>query len=133
MRFLREWVLHNWGLKLLAMAISFLLWTTYTAEPIAEVGYLVPLEFRNVPAELEIAGDTPTQVRMSVRGRSALLRRLTPADLSISVDLSGRPPGETFVTLKPAQMSAPYGATVVRITPAQIRLRLAARRPPANH
>jgi YbbR domain-containing protein len=128
MRFLREWVLSNWGLKLLALAISFLLWTTYTSAPPAEMGYLVPLEFNNISRELEISGDVPTQVRVRLRGRSALLRRLTPADLGITVDLGGRPAGETLIQLTPEQMATPYGATVVRLTPSQVRVLLVPRR-----
>ena len=50
MRWLRQFVLRNAGMKLLALAISFLLWSTYTAEPFAEVGYNVPIAFVNVPA-----------------------------------------------------------------------------------
>lgn len=134
MRFLREWVLKNWSLKLLALAISFLLWTTYTAEPFSEVGYVVPLEFRSVPPNLEIAGDVPTQVHLRVRGRSGLLRRFTPADFSIAVDLSGRPAGETLVPLTPDQVTVPYGATVVSIAPSEVRVPLVPRRtaPPGS-
>ena len=39
MGFLRKYIFANAGLKLLALAISFLLWATYTAEPYAEVGF----------------------------------------------------------------------------------------------
>lgn len=127
MRFLREWVLNDWSLKLLALAISFLLWTTYTAEPFSEVGYVVPLEFRNVPANLEISGDAPTQVHLRVRGRSGLLRRIIPADLSVAVDLSGRPAGETLVQLAPDQVTVPYGVTVASIIPTEIRVLLVSR------
>ncbi len=128
MRLLRERVLSNWGLKLLALALSFMLWTTYTAPPLAEVGYLVPLEFNNIPRELEISGEVPTQAHVRVRGRSALLRRLTPADLGITVDLSGRPAGETFIPLTPEQVATPYGASVVRLAPSQVRVLLVPRR-----
>jgi hypothetical protein len=124
MGFLRSWVLNNWGLKLLALGISFLLWTTYMAEPLAEVGYLVPLEFNNIPPDLEISGDVPAQVHVRVRGRSALLRRLTPADLGLTVDLSGAGPGEKLIRLIPEQVAAPYGAMVVRITPTHVRVPL---------
>jgi len=128
MRFLREWALKNWSLKLLALAISFLLWATYTAEPFSEVGYLVPLEFRNVPPSLEISGEVPMQVRLRVRGRSGLLRRLTPAELSIAVDLSGLTAGATLVHLAPDQVTVPYGVTVVSIAPSGVRVPLVPRR-----
>lgn len=130
MHFLREWVFNNWGLKLLALALSLLLWTTYTAEPISEVGYLVPLEFSGISEDLEISGDPPTQVQVRARGRSALLRRLSRGDLSIEVDLTGHPVGEMLIHLTPDLVAAPYGVTVVRITPPQVRLLLIPRRRP---
>jgi hypothetical protein len=132
MRLFRDWVLHNWGLKLLALALSFLLWTTYTAEPVSEVGYALPLEFINVPRDVEIAGDLPTQVQIRVRGRPALLRRLSRADVGITVDLSGHKPGEALIQLTPDLVAAPYGATVVRVSPSQVRVLLVPRRAPTE-
>ena len=128
MRFLHDWVLHNWSLKLLALAISFLLWTTYTGEPVSEVSYQVPIEFNNLPKNLEISGDVPSQARVRVRGRSALLRRLTPVDLGLNVDLSGARPGDNSISLTTDQVATPFGATVVRVTPAQVHVPLAPRR-----
>ena len=127
MSFIRDTLMHNAGLKLLALALSFLLWATYTAEPVAEVGYIVPLEFNNIPADLEISGDVPTHVHVRIRGRPAFLRRLTFADLAITVDLGGRRAGEALVPLTPRLVAAPYGATVVRIAPEQNRVRLVPR------
>lgn len=128
MPLLRNWILNNWHLKLFALLAAFLLWSTYTSEPAAEVAYVVPLEFRNVPAQLELSGDIPAQVRLRVRGRSALLRRLSPADLGISVDLAGAQPGEMLIRLTPDMVETPYGATVVRIAPADFRLSLVPRK-----
>ena len=87
MRFLKKYVFANAGLKFLALAISFLLWATYTSEPYAEVGFQVPIEFTTMPSQLEISGDVPTAVRVRVRGRSALLRRMVAPDLSLRMDL----------------------------------------------
>lgn len=130
MHFLREWVSNDWGLKLLALALSLLLWTTYKAEPASEVGYLVPLEFSGISGDLEISGDPPTQVQVRVRGRSALLRRLSRSDLSIDVDLTGHRASEMLIHLTPDLVAAPFGVTVVRITPSQVRVLLVPRREP---
>ena len=124
MHWVRQWLLHNWGLKLLALALSFLLWTTYTGEPVAEQSYSVPVQFLNLPPNLEISGDLPTQVHVRVRGRSVLLRRLSPADLSISVDLSGARAGDNLFPLVSDRLAVPYGAGVVRISPSEVRVKL---------
>lgn len=127
MRWFRKWVLHNWSLKLMALLISFLLWATYSAEPVAEIGFAVPIEFVNVPSRLEIANDVPTVVHIRVRGRSALLRRLTPSDLGISLDLSGRTGGVGMVELDAQEVDAPYGVQIVRIDPRELRVHLVPR------
>ena len=85
MRWLRTYIFPNWWLKLAALAISCILWTTYTDEPISEVGFSLPLEFVNIPPTLEISSDVPTTIHVRVRGRSALVRRLTTTDLSVRV------------------------------------------------
>ena len=55
MRFLRKYIFANATLKLLSLGVSFLLWTTYTSEPFAEIGLQVPLEFTSMPPRLEIS------------------------------------------------------------------------------
>lgn len=124
MRFLRKYILANAGLKILALGVSVLLWTTYTSEPFAEVGFQVPLEFTSIPSQLEISGDVPTSVHVRVRGRSVLLRRLTPADLSIRIDLKDGTEGDSLVRITPDMIGAPYGANVVRVSPSQFHVSL---------
>jgi len=44
MAFLRGWVLHNLGLKVVALALSFLLWAAFASEARAATGFSAPLE-----------------------------------------------------------------------------------------
>lgn len=131
MRFLRNYIFSNGGLKVAALTISFLLWATYTADPTAEVGFQVPLEFTNMPGSAEISGDVPNAVQVRVRGHSALLRRLTSADLSLRVDLAGARNGESLIRITPDMINAPYGATIVRISPSQFHMMLVPRAAPS--
>jgi YbbR domain-containing protein len=129
--FLRKYVFADAGLKLLALAISFLLWATYTAEPYAEVGFQVPLEFTTMPPQLEISGDVPSSARVRVRGRSALLRRMVAADLNLRLDLKEGKEGTSTLNITPEMVAAPFGATVVQVSPAEIHVTLVPRHGPA--
>ena len=91
MRLLRRVFLHNLRLKLIALGISFFLWATYTAEPFEQIGYNVPVAYVNVPDGLAVSGAPPNAVRVVLRGRSGLLRRLGPNDLTLDVDLAAAP------------------------------------------
>jgi YbbR domain-containing protein len=133
--FLRKYIFPNAGLKLLALAISFLVWATYTAEPYAEVGFQVPLEFTTMPPQLEMSGDVPTAVHVRVRGRSALLRRMVPADLNLRLDMKDGKQGTMTINFTPEMVGSPFGATVVQVTPTEIHVTLVPRHgaaPPAG-
>lgn len=124
MRLLRRVFLHNLGLKLIALGISFFLWSTYTAEPFAQVGYNVPVFYVNVPTGLAVGGAPPNVIRIVLRGRSGLLRRLTPADLTLNVDLATAPSGEVPIQLLPTMVEVPYGTEVVRMAPTEFHVSL---------
>lgn len=123
LRFFRHLVFHNWGLKLLALAISFTLWAAYTAEPFAEITYVIPVAFVNVPAGLDVAG-VPAGVRVRIRGRAGLLSRLSASDVAVDADLSESQPGERVVPLNPEMVAVPYGVTVVRVNPQEFHVTL---------
>jgi YbbR domain-containing protein len=129
MRFLSKLVLHNAGLKLLSLATAFLLWASYTSEPQVEVGYDVPIEFVNVPQDLEIAADAPAEVHVRLRGRSMLLRRLAPTDIDVRVDLSGMSAGQMQYRPVASELGLPPGVDVVRIVPSELRIQLEPRKP----
>ena len=124
MRLLRRLLLHNLGLKVIAVAISFFLWATYTAEPFEQIGYNVPVAYLNVPEGLAVGGAPPNAVRVVLRGRSGLLRRLTAADLTLDVDLATAPSGDVPIRLSSSMVTVPYGTEVLRIAPAEFHVSL---------
>jgi len=124
MRLLRRAFLQNLRLKLIALGISFFLWATYTAEPFAQVGYSVPVAFVNVPDGLAIGGVPPNAIRVVLRGRSGLLRRLTPNDLTLDVDLATAPTGDVPIRLYPSMVEVPYATEVVRLAPVEFHVSL---------
>jgi hypothetical protein len=124
MRLLRRFFLHNLRLKLIALGISFFLWVTYTAEPFEQVAYNVSVAYVNVPDGLAVGGAPPNAVRVVLRGRSGLLRRLTPADLTLDVDLATAPSGDVPIRLSPTMVGVPYGTEVVRLAPAEFHVSL---------
>ena len=126
MRFLRQVVLNNLALKLLALAISFSLWVAYAGQPLAQFGYDVPIAFVNVPHDLAISSDPPAVAHLLIQGRETLIRRLAPADLAISVDLGRAGPGETLVRLTSGMAAVPYGTSILRIEPAEFHISLVA-------
>ncbi len=112
----------NLGLKVLALALAALLWFTVAGEHVGERVMRVPLEFHNIPPDLEIVGDSPTTVDIRVRGSSGVISRLQPGEVVASLELGGARPGSRLLHIE--EIRAPYGVDVVQVIPSTVSLEL---------
>jgi YbbR domain-containing protein len=113
------------GLKVLAISLATLLWLTVAGEHVGERSLRVPLEFRNIPSQLEISGDPPESVDVRVRGSSALLSRLGPGEVVAVLDLSSARPGSRLFSIRTDEVRAPYGVEVAQVVPGTLSLDVA--------
>ena len=122
MDFLRKYVLHNLGLKIVSLIAAVLLWFAVTREPVAEVAITVPVEFHNSPEHLEISTESIPAVQVRVRGPVRELRELSPSEVHAVIDLEQTKPGERTYDLNPKRIHVPDGIEVVQAVPSQMRL-----------
>ena len=114
----------NLGLKLVALALSSVLWLTLAGEHIVERSLRVPLEFRNIPDALEIVGNAPDSVDVRLRGSSTVLGRLQPGDIFAAIDLASARTGSRLFHIRSDEVRAPYGVEVSQVVPATLSLEL---------
>lgn len=114
----------NWTLKLLSLVFALILWMFIMGERRQEVGYRVPLELRNIPAELMIANEVPSLVDVRVSGPRTLLMKVSEGDISIAVDLNDLQPGLTTFKRLEERLNLPSGLRVTRLSPSFIDLKL---------
>lgn len=112
----------NWQLKLLSLAVALIIWTVVVNAEKSEIVLSVPVEFQEVPDNLEVAQGRPQSVEARVRGLRLALSRLSGDDLRAVVDLSGARPGESAVRLLPEHVRAPLGVQVLGVSPSRIRV-----------
>lgn len=124
MSFFRKHVLHNAGLKLVALAAAILLWLAVVREPVAEVEVVIPVEFQNVPDNLEISSDAIPQAKVRVRGPARLVRDASQAGVHAVIDLMGSGPGEHTFELGPMRIQAPRDLRVMQVIPTRLQLEL---------
>ncbi|MFQ5777505.1 MAG: CdaR family protein [Terriglobia bacterium] len=127
MRWLRQLLLHNWWLKLLALALAYGLWWAVTQGPVVEMGMWGPLELRNVPAGIKVEGEFPAPVYLHLRGPERQLHALQPEKLGVVLDLSGATAGNQRFRLDVGSVEVPPGIEVLRIVPAEVQLTLSPR------
>jgi YbbR domain-containing protein len=114
----------NFGWKLLSLAIAFLLWIALAREPELATDISVPIEFKNMPDDLDISSGAPERVHVEIRGPSGRLTRDYLANLVVVLDLSDARSGERTFTIRAPNLNLPAGVEFYRAVPSQITLRL---------
>jgi YbbR domain-containing protein len=120
--FFQRIFVHNIGLKLVSLLLAIGLWTVVSRDPIAEVEMRVPIEFHNLPDNLEIDSASFTEAQIRVRGPERVIHRLQAADLHAEIDLASVQSGERTFDLTSRQVRVPQDLEVVQIIPGQFHL-----------
>jgi YbbR domain-containing protein len=123
----QRYVRHNFGLKLISLALAVGLWLAVARNPVAEVAVEVLIEFQNIPENLEIASENIPKAQIRVRGPERTIHRLQPSDIHAEIDLSAVHPGERTVDLTPRQVQLPSELEVIQIVPSQFHFALETR------
>jgi YbbR domain-containing protein len=112
----------NLALKVVSVVLAALLWLIVSGEQTVERVLRIPLEYTNIPEQLELVGDTPTVVDVRLRGSSGTLGRLSSGELAAVLDVRSPRPGQRLYHLTGSDVRAPFGVDVVQVTPSSIAL-----------
>ena len=131
-RWLHDLLFADWGLKLLALAITLGLWFAVTGQRVPTTARLHEVRLSFVlPNDMEISNEPLNKVDLTLRGSKRALDAIKLGDVSLSYDASSYRPGERVVRLSPTNITLqlpeginPEGITVERIEPGSIPLRL---------
>ncbi len=113
---------HHLGLKLISIALAALLWLLVSGEQIVERALRIPLEFTNLPSQLELVGDAPNVVDVRVRGSSGALSRIAAGELVAVIDLRTARAGRRLFHLTGEDVRTPFGIDVVQVTPSSVSI-----------
>ncbi len=125
-RLLRKIFVEDWGLKLLALAITLLLWLAVTdINRPRRMRRAVQLNFLR-PDNLSLSSETPRNVEVLLTGTRDQLGSLTILDLAATVDLTDDKAGERIVRLSTdrVHMDLPQGVKIESFQPTTIPIRL---------
>ncbi len=121
MRRLRDLLLGDLNLKLLALFLGIAFWFNVAQEPVIERRMVAPLGLENVPDTYDVAGDVPENVEVRVRGAASIINSLVPGAVVASVDLADLGPGRFTL---PVTVTSGSDVGVTDIDPPSIRLTL---------
>ncbi len=113
----------NIGWKLLSLAIAAALWIAVAREPELATSLSVPVEFKNMPEDLDFNSAVPDHVQLEVRGQSGRLSHDNLGDVAVVLDLADAHPGERTYTVRETSLNLPSAVSFYRAIPSQLTLR----------
>lgn len=123
-RGLRGLFLKNKRLKLLALVFSAALWFFVAGQSNTEVGFLVPLGLKGIPADLTVTGGPPSEIEVRVSGARQVISALSSSQIIAEIDLSGGVEGVNTYNILPDNIITPVGVEVTGIRPSSVEVRL---------
>jgi YbbR domain-containing protein len=121
---LRHWRVENKGLKALSLLLAILLFIV-SRQPVIDLRLVgVPIEYRGLSPGVKIVGVAEQAVSVRLSGPRDIVRSLSPNQLLVIADLSGKEPGERVVQLKMDEGFLPDNVKVMQIEPASIKIKL---------
>ena len=121
---LRVLFLENAVLKIVALVFAIALWFLVVGEKRTEVGFLIPLEFKNLPGDMIIAGEPLHEIEVRVLGSKKILANLSPVQLTADLDLSTAKEGINNFIISLRDVKVPKGVEVIKINPASLLIHI---------
>ena len=125
-RWLRKIFVADWGIKLLALAITLILWLA-VADLNKPRTIRVPVQLSFLrPNNLDISNEPPRTIDVELTGSRERLNNMKLFDLVATVDISDNPAGERVVRLnnERVHMDLPDGVRIDSFKPNTVQVRL---------
>lgn len=119
---MKKWLFHNFGLKIVAVLLSIVLWLFVTSRGQSEMSLTVPIEFRNIPAGLEMVNNSAKTIDLNIRGQERFMQFIKSSDIRVSVDLGKAKKGEGVYYISRSDVLLPNSVSVTDIDPSSVRI-----------
>lgn len=125
---MRAFFRRNMGLKLLSLALAFILWASVVTQSPEVRLYEIPVRFVTGPDRI-VTNPGPTTVGIQLVGSATILDRLAADELYAEVDVSHLPPGSHRVAVVAEEVKrVPRGIASIDVVSGVVSVRLDARK-----
>ncbi|MDA8091484.1 MAG: CdaR family protein [Nitrospiraceae bacterium] len=114
---IREAILANIWLKGAALLLAVFLWFFVLFKGQSEVSMDVEPQFKNLPADLIVAGTRPDTMNVLLKGNEFVLKRLRPADVKLPLKITWMETGRYFIRVNSQDVLTPPHVSVVSVSP----------------
>ncbi len=113
---------NNWQYRALALLLALSCWYVVSGQEKVETWLEVPLEFVNLPPQMEITSGLVSKLQVRIRGTSNQVRSLNVGRLAYKLDLGKIQVGPNVIPLVPESMTITSAVEVVEISPTRLEL-----------
>jgi uncharacterized protein (TIGR00159 family) len=110
--------------KGIAFALVLVLWGFIAGQQRTEMWLTVPFEYRNIPTNMEIAGELVNKVEVGIRGPRGVISGVSQDQVRAHIDLSQGLRGLNYARITTDNIRIPVGTEVTKINPSSMRIRL---------
>ncbi len=121
---IRALIFDNFVIKIFSLVFAAVLWFHVVSKGRSEEDFIVPLELRDIPRGMVVAGDPPGYINVRLLGQDWILKGLSPRDIGAALSLRGSKEGERVYYLAPSNITIPGDITVAGVKPSEFKLRL---------
>ena len=121
----RAWglLVHNFWWRMLALVVAVSIWAVVASEPELSMFTTVPVEYRNLPDDLEMSSQPAETVTLELRGPSGELRGFGEnRQPFVELDMSGITPGVHTFAINGDDVRVARGVRLMRAFPAEVRI-----------
>ena len=119
---MKKFFFENLRLKIASVLLSAVLWIFVTSQGQSEISLDVPLEFRNIPAGLEMVNHSMKTINLNIKGQERLIKNVKASGIRVYVDLSKAKKGEGIYYIDRDGIKLPHALTVTNINPSSIKV-----------
>lgn len=121
-KFYKSLLTENLTYKILAVTLAVFLWFFVTFKGQTETSIDIPIEFKNVPSDMEILRQSIKKVSVSISARERIIRELTQNNVRVVIDLSNVKIGENSLPITRSSIKLPRGTDILRIEPSLVKV-----------
>jgi hypothetical protein len=118
-------MVENFWWKVLSVALAVALWAVVRSEPELSTFPVAPVEYKNLPDDLEFNAEPVSSVKLELRGPSGELSGMGASGEvhpQVILDLSTVTPGHRTFSIGDGNVKLPRGVRLEESIPSQIRL-----------
>lgn len=124
---MRNWLVHNWGLKVISLVLAVGTWYYAVGEENIEVMRVIPLKIQMSSTQMTVAEISAKAVQVTLSAPRALIVNLASQDIQAVHKIGSeiKTAGEYSFRLEPAEISVPsFQIRVIKIVPETMTVKL---------